>query len=142
MAQHSFINKIGIPFKPSQKIHKKINFVHSFRPIYIVSRAFGLMPFSMAYQSNGAIQKPTVCMLDILWFLFSIGVNGFGIYTLSASIIRKPLSKEPAHLVVLSIYLIVILGLFLGLFTIIFDMCNRSKLVDIVKNFIIFDNKV
>lgn len=145
MAQLSFTNKFQVITKPPQNHRHKLDFAHNFRPIYIVSRVFGLMPFSFMYKINGDIEKSTITKLDILWFLISMCTYSFGTYTLSQLIFPRGPSiyaSQTSHLVVLSDNIMIMLGLILGFFAVVFDMYNRSKFVEIVKKFIIFDKKV
>lgn len=53
---------------------KKLTFAHSFKPVYILCRIFGFMPFTIAYDSNGAIQTAQIGVADIMWFIISIGI--------------------------------------------------------------------
>lgn len=144
MSQNPTTNskKFQVITEPPQIHPRKNEFVQSFRVIYIVSRVFGLMPFTIAYNMNGEIEKPTVTKIDAIWFLISICVYSFGIYTLSQLIFPRGLDIYISPLVVLSDNMSVMLGLILGLTCTIFDMFNRSKLIDIVKRFIAFDKKV
>ena len=45
---------------------KNLNIAHCFQPIYILSRMFGFMPFSIAFDSNDAIQTARIKFYDIL----------------------------------------------------------------------------
>lgn len=143
MSEISFTNKIQvIAESPEVRGHHRNDFVSSFRLIHIVSRIFGLMPFSIVCQANGDIDRPTVTKFDILWFLISMCVYSFGIFTLSQLIFPRGSNIYASYLVVLSDNITITLGLVLGFFAIVFDMNNRSKLVGIVKKISIFDKKV
>lgn len=125
------------------RIHRRKNdFARSFRIVYIVSRVFGLMPFTVAYNMNGEIEKPTFTKPDVLWFLISICVYSFGIFTQLQFMFPSDLEHYTSPLVVLSDSVIIMLGLILAFLAIFSDMCHRSKLVDIAKRFITFDKKV
>lgn len=128
--------------EPPRNHCRKNEFAQNFRVIYIVSRVLGLMPFTVAYNMNGEIEKPTVTKLDVLWFLTSICVYSLGIYKLSQLIFPRGEDIYTSPLVVLSDNMSVMLGLILGLTCSIFDMCNRHKLISIVKQFVDFDKKV
>lgn len=56
---------------------KKRDFVYTLRPIYIFSRIFGAMPFSLVHNSIGEIQKARVNIFDFLWFMVSIAVRNW-----------------------------------------------------------------
>ena len=117
----------------------KQKFNSSFRPIYIVSRIFGQMPFSIAYHSNGEIRRPVAKKFDAVWFVVSISVFIYYMFRLSKSFnMKKRFTTEILHVVDTFVSEIV---LFHGFLAIILDMCNRFKLVDIFKMMIIFDKK-
>lgn len=143
MSEISFANKIQVITEPPEiRGRHRNDFTRSFRLIHIVSRIFGLMPFSIVCQANGDIDRPTVTKIDILWFLISMFVYSFGIFTLSQLIFPRGSNIYASHLVVLSDNITIALGLVLGFFAIVFDMNNRSKLVGIVKKISLFDKKV
>lgn len=113
---------------------KKFNFMSSFRPVYCVSRLFGLMPFSFIYDSNGDVLQSKVTRLDGLWLVISICF-----YTLTAY--YMPLFNK----VKLTFYLKYICEIVAFICTdlaIIVDLYNRSKFIDIFKKITIFDKEV
>lgn len=142
MSQLLSTNKFQVITEPPQNLRHKYDFIQNFRPIYIVSRVFGMMPFSIVYQANGDIESSTITKFDILWLSISICIYSFGIYTQAQFIFPRGSDIYTSHLVVLSDNITVMLGLILGLFAICFDMYNRSKFVEVVKKFSNFDKKV
>lgn len=134
--QSSFENQLTVPNS------KKRNFFHSFRPIYYFSRSFGFMPFSIVCNSNGTIQGPTIRSFDMFWFTFSIFL-----YLSSAFLSFKNaqflLNSNSTESVILigADYFILLSGLIFGAIIIVMDMCNRFKLVGILKNIKIFDEE-
>lgn len=119
----------------------KSNFFNVFRPIYYCSRTFGFMPFTIVCDANGKIQRPAVRWFDILWFIFSICA-----YFLSAFIAFKNAEYDQNHTEVVILIVadnsILITGLILSALVIVMDMCNRFKLIDIMKNINTFDEEV
>lgn len=121
---------------------RKLDFLDSFRPIYLVSRVFGQMPFSIVSYPNGDIGGPKVGMLDGLWFAISLCLYTCGAYVaFTCQIYDQPMSKISMVLVI-AYSVSFLLGLMLGYISIFLDMCNRCKLTNIVKKFTIFDQEV
>lgn len=52
---------------PTTNVSKKIDFAYNFRPNYYISRVFGLMPFTIAYDLNGDIQGAKFTKFDRLY---------------------------------------------------------------------------
>lgn len=134
MFQHSIKNQFYI-----RAANSKRSFGDSFRPIYIVSRFFVQMPFSMNFRrgSNGDIDRPIINKLDGVWFVVSISIFIFDASRI-LSLNRKFLSP------ISFVGLIFVFGIVhvLGLLAIILDMCYRFKLVNIFKTIIVFDKKI
>lgn len=129
---------IGIPNDPQSSC----DFVHSFRPIYIVSRIFGHMPFSIVYNANGGIDRAVVNTLDIVWGIISFGIYSYALF-LSSNWVRTQRSYKvlPTISIVIDAFVFGSIQV-LSMFTIVFDMCCRWELTALIKNFTIFDKKV
>lgn len=119
----------------------KLNFEYCLWPIYFVSRASGLLPFSIARDSNGTIYAPRIRIFDFLFFISSISWYLYLTYTSFHDIQHWP-SLNKSHVLTVSNYSLLIVGLIFGALTITMDMLNRSTLVDICKKFITFDQNV
>lgn len=141
MAQSQIPFRKRYPMDIRQATVQRFNFSHSFRPTYIVSRIFGLMPFSIVYYPNGDVDRPRVSIFDGLWFAVSLCLYTCGIYVASAyQIYSQPTSKMSVVLII-GFSVCSLLGLLLGYISIFSDMVNRFKLIDIVRNFTIFDQE-
>lgn len=121
---------------------QKPNCSHSFRPTYLVSRAFGLMPFSIVYHSNGDIDRPKISIFDGLWFALSLCFYLCGIYMTAKVTIFNQIKSRMSLVSTVGYTICCELGLILGYISIIVNMANRSKLIDIIKKFTIFDQEV
>lgn len=113
---------------------RTLNFMQSFRPVYYVSRVFGLKPFSIIYDSNGAVQQSKITKFDGLWFVISMCI-----YVMMAFSVEE--STDGKFIFLLG-NVFTIFGLACSVLTIIFDMYNRSRFIDILKNISIFDKEV
>lgn len=138
MAQSSVENPFRV--KIEKISNPKHGSVHTFRPIYIVSRLFGQMPFSIACTVNGKIDRPIVNILDGVWFVVSVSVYVYDICrSLGLLIICQKCTWELLFVGKMFLYTIVRV---LGLLAIILDMCYRFRFIDIFKKIIIFDKRV
>lgn len=120
---------------------KDLNFADSFRPLYCYSRIFGLMPFSIVSDSNGEPQVPRVGVFNILWFIISIFLYLSMAYY-SYIDMHVPRDSSFPYAFILAGFIMQIFRLIFGALMIVIDMCKRYKLVDILKNFNIFNKEV
>lgn len=51
------------------------NFYDCIRPAYILSRIFGLLPFSINYNGNGHVESVCAPRFDAIWFVGAILMN-------------------------------------------------------------------
>lgn len=119
---------------------KNLNFADSFRPIYYFSRVFGLMPYSIIYDSNGDVQEPKVRTLDVLWFVISMCI-----YILMAVILYQEMNisnlNTSVYILLLGEFVLLMLTLIFGAQVIGMDMCNRFRIIDILKKINTFDKE-
>lgn len=118
---------------------KKIQ--HSFLPIYYFSRAIGLWPFSITYNSNGTI-KARVRLLDSLWFIISICLYLTALFYACENMKYVQTENANYYLMDLMSFISQIPILLFGPVNIILDMVNRNSLVNILAKCIIFDREV
>lgn len=120
----------------------RIDFVHSFRPIYYFSRVFGLMPYTITYSSHGSIIGCEVKMFNALWFIASLTIN----LTLALMISKDTLYLRNPQIAsnILSggDYFLEIYGTIFNVVLIVMDMCMRSKFVNILQKINVFDEEV
>lgn len=124
-----------------QSTVKKINFIHSFHPIYIFSRMFGLMPFSIVYYPNGDVEKPKVSILDAIWFAILLSIYVFGFSVVLSFVIDEPPDSTMSWITTIVFTLSSESSLIFCCLSSIANMGNRFKLIDILKMFIIFDQE-
>lgn len=120
---------------------KKLNFAYCFRPIYYFSRIFGYMPFTIIYDSSGAIQKPKIRIFDLIWFILS-----FLIQTIPPLMYvqNEGLSIHYATSFILSRIDIILVNFWMTyiIVSIAMDMYNRFILIEILKRINNFDEEV
>lgn len=120
---------------------ERLTFTHSFKPIYILSRIFGFMPFTIVYDSNGAIQTAQIKVIDFFWFIISIVIYLLSTLYFITYVRRKQIPDSFATLAYATRTIVIFRKLFYCV-CISTDMCNRFKLVEILKKINIFDERV
>lgn len=117
------------------------NVLFSLRPIYIFSRIFGLMPFSIIRNSNYEIQGVQVGKFDLLWFIISISLYSFMaiICFQTTHYVKSPINSV---VIVTGDRILLTICLCNCVIKVVMDMCNRFRLIDIMKKFAFFDNEV
>lgn len=131
--------------KPALKVKaytRKFNFAYTFRPIYYVCRAFGLMPFKITYYSNGTIHGFEITTLDILWFLISMGFNLILTYLMFKNSQHVDNLKNMSIILVGGDFILQVFSMLFDIVLIGMDMCISSRLVRILKKINAFDEEV
>ena len=124
-----------------QSYSKKLTFAYSFKPIYIFSRIFGFMPFTITFDSNGAIQTARIRMIDFIWFIISIGIHLISSIHFIMLYCHQPIPETSTTLAYGTQSIVVFRKLF-NCLCIGIDMYNRHKLVEILRKINIFDENV
>lgn len=119
-----------------------VSFSYGFRPVYYLSRAFGLMPYSIVYDANGEIQKSQVKKFDVVWFVISICAYSFiaALVYWNMKLTHDP--KVTSYILVLGDYVLSIVVITSGVYMIGMDMHNRFKFIGILKKLSIFEKEV
>lgn len=121
---------------------RKIDFAYAFLPIYYFSRMFGLMPFTLNYNSRGEIQAPQVRRFDAIWFGVSISIYLMAAVTNFLSVALPKEMTTISFALYFGHNVLFIQSLLVGAISIGLDLFNRYKLVAILKAFIAFDKEV
>lgn len=134
---------MSVTAQSSLNLHpKKLDFVHSFEPIYYFSRFFGLMPFKIVRNTDGELLMPKVSRLDRLWFVVSICLYLYLVYILGQYIVLAKYMTRQQSILFIGDQLRLIFCLIFATVAIGTDMCNRFKLVDLLKKIVIIDKDV
>lgn len=120
---------------------KKSNFTYGIQPIYYFSRIFGYMPFKLVHDSNGLIKGARITLFDILWTVFSIGLHLFATihFLLTAGCMTE--NFEISVILANGTKTLVILRRLFNCLCLGMEICNRFKLVDILKKLNSFDEE-
>lgn len=132
--------KILSSIQARKRRQNTLNFFHCIRPIYRISRLYGLTPFSFKFNSNAEVIGYEVKPFDLAWFIISLLIYSLVAYFCFKSITIK--NAESSFALVIGNHLIVVVGFLFGAFSIVLDMYNRENLVNIITTFTDFDNKV
>ena len=124
-----------------KKVNSNVqNFAYSFRPIYKISRVFGLIPY-IFYDKTGSIHRPRIRLSDFCWLIVSMSIYiGFAINCIRYANLPKKIDGN--YVLTFSGYTIISLTLLFGAVLCAMDMCNRFKLVNIFQKINTFDGKV
>lgn len=120
---------------------KNIDYVYNIMPIHIISRIFGLVPFGIARSPNGEVEGARVNKFDILWFVVSILLYLFLAYSYIDTN-ELQFSSNESFILTAGDNVLIALGLVSAAVVIVMDMYNRSRIVEILKQFILFDKRV
>lgn len=123
-----------------ENVTKTFDFIYTFRPIYYISRASGMMPFSILCDSKGEIQKPRINKCDVLWLIISLCL-----YLSSAYLFFQNMRLSfdlHTNIMLLGDYILQTAVFIFGISIIWLNMFNRFKLVSIFKRFVVFDKEV
>lgn len=120
---------------------KTLTFAHSFKPVHILSRIFGFMPFTIVFDSEGGIQSAQFRVVDFVWLIISIGIYLLSAYHFTTYTGRKAIFITTATLTQGARAIVIFRKLF-NCLCIGVDACNRFKLVGILKKIHTFDEKV
>lgn len=128
------------PKNAAEDMHiNKHSFANSFRPIYYFSRLFGLLPWSINYDSKRQVQGPRLRVFDVLWFLMFI--CGYLLMAYN-SYHRMTVNQNSVTVLIFGGHMHVILKFIFGISAMGMDLCNRHKIVYILKMFNDFDKNV
>lgn len=120
---------------------KAMNFYDSIKPAYIVSRIFGFLPFAVEHDSYGKTLKASVGIFDMLWFFGAITLDlGFVYFIMTYSL--KQMFKIDSPVLLEGCRAIAGLGLILTVLAIVLDMINRKRIIQILGDFVAFDEQV
>lgn len=118
---------------------KSANLFDWVRPMHLMCRIFGMLPFKILHSSRGDILGHHFGPVDLIWLIVSIGIYLCGTFYFYQILGKN--ARRNTLLAILDRYNVFI-DVNLMVFTIIFDMINRHRFIQILKQFIEFDRKV
>lgn len=126
-----------------RKCIKTLNFGSVFCPLYCLSRIWGLAPFTIVKSSNGEVQNPKLRLRDVLWFLVMVCGQLYFMQKSWANFNTSSIKiKKETWILIISARGMEIFAFAYGIATIFMNICNRFKVINIIKMFIHFDREV
>lgn len=123
-------------------LKKSVNLYDLIRPMYVISRIFGMLPFRILRSSAGdSIVGQCVGPIDLIWFFVTIGIHFYLAFS-SIQNIAADQHWQTKSLFSIGDNFIVLYDITIAILTIILDMINRHRFINILKKFIEFDKKV
>lgn len=141
-------NKLPVGSRSAgNQLNKSLTSYDCIKPVYFMSRIFGLLPFSVRQNSNGSVESAKVNLFDMFWFLCAIGIY------LTLSYFHLPQTKDlknsiteensTSKSVLFSSIEIIFLATYLKVVVfIILDMLNRKLFANILTEIAKFDKSV
>lgn len=121
------------------EIEQKITFTYGIRPIYYLSRVYGVMPFSIIYGPNGEAREPSVNKSDVLWFIFWVFLYSSIIWVINYKLASTESPSESSAVLVYGGFSFLMLIFTSDIVIMAINLCNRFKLIDILSRFTLFD---
>lgn len=120
----------------------RLNNYDWFKPVHIVSRLFGLLPFTINVGTDGNIENVKVGKIDAIWFAGFIAINLMLLYLfVNPSSSGREIHTDSAILYI-SDLLFGISGTIIVFISTALDMLNRNRLAKILQSFITLDKNV
>lgn len=115
------------------------NFYEVAYPVYVISRIFGYLPFTIEYNAKHKIQRLFVSSKDLVRFVLALAVITFCVYVCFwKKIVLQPKSSTISH----GTWIIMVSGLISTAFALIMDMVNRRSLGIALKTICQIDEEV
>lgn len=133
-------NAIGTDFVVKRQREKRLNFYACIKSLHMISRSFGLLPFTITFSSNGKIAKAKVGIFNAIWFVGSITVNLILVYFAFYS--SRSSANSYSSVAYLSDRFILIFQLLMCISSIILSVFNCNKFLKILREFVAFDRNV
>lgn len=115
---------------------------HSFRPLFIYSRCFGLIPFAIQTNLFGEVQRVKSSFLNLAWpciaILLYLSIGIFDILTPNNP--RNDL--RTTYILVLGDQIIFVSKAVMSISSVLMDLVNRKRILRNIQRFEAFDKEV
>lgn len=114
----------------------------SFRPIFIFSRCFALIPFSIETSQLGEVERANLTFLDLIWPCIATAIYlGLTVLSFFGAIGTKS-DMRTTHILVIGDRLLFMFGVTIGTASITMNLINRNRLLWNIQQFEAFDKEV
>lgn len=120
---------------------KQLNFFHCFQPFHMISRIFGLLPFTMNLEPNGNIASASVGATDVIRCVSFIAIIFIAGYFVGSSM-KHPHTNLAYSYPMIYNQVFWFGGCITWIIAIALDMINRNRFVAIITELIAFDKIV
>lgn len=117
----------------------QLNFYHCIKPLHMISKAFGLLPFKVHTQVNGKMDQ-SVGAIDIIRFVGCIVINLILSYHAQTS--PRSTAIEGKTILYFSYRLVWFCQIVICIMSIVLDMVNRHRFLEILRAVTAFDKNV
>lgn len=136
-------NLIVSSMNMKRKYSRIKNFASVFRPLYYLSRVWGLASFSILTKLNGELQNPKIHLHDGLWISATITLYSLFAYnTLKTFVPSEENVNEKTFVMMVSARLMDLFGFIYGIWGIMWNLRHRFKFINMVNMFTRFDREV
>lgn len=121
-----------------------MNFSWSFKPLFFLSRLFGCFPFTIVRNQSDIIVGCCVSVFDIVLFVLNIVLHMIIVafsYPISTSEMIK-FEKATTHFSLTGIRVLTVGHNIAAVISIVLNLLNRNRFIEIFKAFDAFDNEV
>lgn len=125
----------------SRSTSRPKDFYYSIRPMVIMSRCYGLHPFSYETNVYGEVHRTKVTVIDSLWFMVALTMYSTCAFVMSLHVRLSPEYKT-VFLLMLAEQILLVFGLVMCVMGISMDMLNRNRILRNIQRFQAFDAEV
>lgn len=137
------VSEPPLAFYDAKKQSKRVeNYFDCIKPVYVASRIFGFLPFTINHDSRGEVMKASISVFDAVWLIVSITANLTGIYYVLSHSLKQLFAIKESPILFDICRAIAVSGFVLTIISICLDMINRNRLIEIIKDFTKFDKQV
>lgn len=119
-----------------------MSFIHSTRPIHIMAKIFGLLPFSVGTSPKRRLMYPNISVIDLIWFITILSVNFLMIILICNSFRVAESQKIDVMYAYTCLRMILIYDLIFVAICGISNLINRFVIVQIINEFSKIDKEV
>lgn len=120
-----------------------MSLIYMIKPLHIVAKMFGLVPFSIGIYSKNGLIYPKISVIDLIWFLIILTTNLIIIIILICNTFRvTDIKMIDGSYMYRCLKMILIFDLIFVCFCGISDLINRFIIVQIMNEFRQIDKKV
>lgn len=119
-----------------------MSLIHTSRPLHIVAKIFGLLPFSIGISPKKRLIHPNISIIDLIWFVITLTTKLIMIILICYSFRVAAFQRVEMLFMYKCSRMILIYDLTFVVVCGISDVINRSMIVQIMNEFSQIDKEV